>query len=298
MASKADWALKKAAAHWSTQPNLGKTRWWSSPTIHRHINRLVCGEAIDGPWAGLEARMREFGPFGCAVSVGCGNAWKELNLIRHGIVQSFDLYEISSVRVDQARERASALGVIDHVRFHVADAFAGAPTRAYNLVYWNSSLHHMLDVDQAVRWSRNVLRDGGYFVMDDFVGPTRWQWSDHNLNMVARVRAALPERLLRDPRRSGQLLPRLVGRPDPAKLEAADPSEAADSDAILPAVTKYFPDAEIIFTGGCLYHLALNDVLANMDDELDQPLLEMILLIDEQMAAAGHTHHAVAFATK
>jgi hypothetical protein len=41
-------------------------------------------------------------------------------------------------------------------------------------------------------------------------------------------------------------------------------SEAADCSRILECVQRQFPGADIIFTGGVIYHLALSDVLANL----------------------------------
>ncbi len=87
-------------------------------------------------------------------------------------------------------------------------------------------------------------------------------------------------------------------RPDLDAFIAADPSEAADSDKILDCIRLVFPDAEIIPTGGVVYHLALNDVLANFDDERDATLLQSLLLLDAALAGAGHSQYAVALAMK
>jgi len=53
-------ALRRAAEHWSAKPKKGKTKWWKSPTILSHINKVVYGEAIAGGWAGLMRRMKTF----------------------------------------------------------------------------------------------------------------------------------------------------------------------------------------------------------------------------------------------
>jgi hypothetical protein len=79
---------------------------------------------------------------------------------------------------------------------------------------------------------------------------------------------------------------------------AADPSEAADSERILPSVREIFPDASIIETGGVIYHLALNDVFANFDESEDHALLQVALLLDRALTAMGDNHYAVAIATR
>jgi SAM-dependent methyltransferase len=197
--------LKKAAEHWSSLRPSGKERWWNNPAILRHINRLVCGEAIDDPWGGLEQRMKALGrELRRALSVGCGNGYKEIQLLKKGIVQQFDLFEISQARIDQGRVLAVQHGVSGRVRFHAVNAFDQALDRNFDLVYWNNALHHMMDVEAAIRWSHDRLVKGGFFIMDDFIGPSRFQWSDYHLEIASRVRELLPERFLVhpvDPRR-------------------------------------------------------------------------------------------------
>lgn len=293
--------LKAAAMHWSIQRASDRTRWWMHPSILRHINRLVCGEQVDGAHAGfnrlIQARAPE-GGFRRAVSIGCGAGGKEMKLLQQGIVQQFDLFEISEFRIGQIQDRAAERGVLDRIRWHHADAFEQEPEGSFDLVYWNNSLHHMFDVRQALAWSHRALTRGGYLVMDDFVGATRFQWTDLELEMASRVRALLPDSFLRNPKKPAAQLPRVLGRSDLQEMIKDDPSEAADSSNILPAIAALFPDAIVIPTGGVIYHLALNDVLANFDDDRDATLLESLLLLDETLARNGHSQYAVAIALK
>ncbi|MBP7972644.1 MAG: methyltransferase domain-containing protein [Candidatus Nanopelagicales bacterium] len=300
--SLADADLRRAADHWSNPRDLGRTRWWSSPQVHRHINRLVCGTAIEGAWAGFNQRLLEVAPAGGfrrAISVACGHGGKELDLIELGLVEHFDLYEISEKRVRAGREKASSLGLEDRITYRLADAFAETVPTNYDLVYWNNAIHHMMDTPAAVKWSRDRLRMGGVFAMDDFVGAKRFQWPRNQLTMMSRVREQLPERYLVDPREPEKRLPTRVRRPDEAGLIAQDPTEAADSERILPAIRQYFPNANVILTGGVIYHTALNEILANFgEDPHDIELLDQILLVDEALARRGQTQYAVAIATK
>lgn len=294
--------LKAAAKHWtavSDRTGTRRTRWWQHPRVVRHINRLICGREVDGVAGGDLALLQDSLPghtFQNAVSVGCGNGSKELSLVKAGLVGYFDLYEISQRRVREGRERTRRMDLSDRVRWHQAPLVFEADhvSATYDLVYWNNALHHMLDVDAAVRWSRHVLMAGGVFYMNDFVGPDRMQWSPEMLDIATRVRAALPERLLRAPDGPRQL-PTTLCRPDPSVMAQNDPTECAQSSRIMPAITETFPTATVKLLGGTIYHLALNDVLANMTEE-DAVLLDVLLLLDEICAAAGHTHYAIAFA--
>jgi SAM-dependent methyltransferase len=300
--SLADSDLRRAAGHWNKPRDLGRTRWWTSPQVHRHINRLVRGEAVEGPWGGFHRCLSELAPrggFRRAISVAAGHGGKELDLIECGVVQYFDLFEISEARVESGRNNARSRGLEDRITYRLADAFAEDLPDDYDLVYWNNAIHHMMDTPAAVCWSRERLRTGGIFAMDDFVGSKRFQWPDHHLTMMSRVREQLPDRYLVNPRDPSKTLPRKVNRPDEAALIEQDPTEAADSERILPAVRQYFPGVMITLTGGVIYHSGLNDVLANFDDDgLDVEILAQVLLVDEMLARAGHTQYAVALARK
>ncbi len=235
--------------------------------------------------------------WGRGISVGCGEGAKEISLARIGLVDHFDLYEISEVRAEKGRALAEAQGVSDKVAFHTRDAFQ-EDLGQYDLVYWNNALHHMLDTNDAVRWSRDRLKKGGSFVMDDYVGRNRLQWSSAEMDVAEKVRRLLPERFLRDPLNLDRELPL---RPLPLSVEEwirRDPTECADSENIIPAITSYFPEAEITYTGGVIYHLALNDVIAHFDEDEDRHLLSALLMADLAYARAGLTHYAVVIARR
>ncbi len=154
----------------------------------------------------------------------------------------------------------------------------------------------MLDVREALQYSRDVLKPGGYLVMDDFVGPSRFQWTDRNLEIATQVRQSLPARFLKG-WRSEEVIPAEVRRPSAEKLIADDPTEAADSDRIIPELQRIFPEVELKLTGGAVYHLALNDVLANFTDD-DLPLMKLLLLVDDMASDLGENHYAAAIAQK
>jgi SAM-dependent methyltransferase len=296
----------KIGSHWSTQYSKASTlisRWWESEYIIQRINRRVCGEPLPGLTSGLHRlALQHFAdrlPFARGVSVGCGTGGKERNVIEIGLVQHFTLFELSAVAVERGRVQAAEAGLSDKMTFRTEDGLEAETREAvYDFVYWNNSLHHMFDVKAALEWSLRVLRKGGVLLMDDFVGPTRMQWSDQLLEINTSVRQALPSQYLRNPVRPDQMLSTAVGRPSAAAIMLVDPSECADSANILPELMRIFPESWVKKTGGGIYHLGLNDVLHNIVAAQDYGLLEKILEIDDQCAEMGETHYAVAIAVK
>jgi SAM-dependent methyltransferase len=218
-------------------------------------------------------------------------------LLQAGIVERFDVYEIAEARVEQGRELAKRRGLADRLIFHNSDAFATTQPNSYDMVNWFDSLHHMTDVVKAIMWSRDTLVDGGVLLIDEFVGPTYMQYTDRQLDLAASVRACLPPRYLARPGNPEGLLPVRRRRPAIDALKAVDPTECADSGRILSALNLIFPNAEVVPTGGVVYHIALSDVLANLEEN-DLGLLNMMLLVDDLYIAQGESLRAFAFASK
>lgn len=279
-----------------------KIRWWEFPTIYEHYNHLICGKYVDGFNKGLIIRLKELGlTFEHGVSVGFGNGQKEFELIKEGIVKKFTLFELSDIRIEMAREQARKLGFEDKVNFVNGDCFNYVFTEKVDFVHWDNSLHHMFNVDDAVKWSYQILEHEGIFYMNDYVGPTRFQWSDDVLKLCTRIRNVLPDIYLKDPHDPTKLIDRTVSPPDAKKIEETDPSEAVDSSRILETVKKYFPNAEVTLTGGTVYHAGLNDILSNIDesDMKDKAILDLLLIIDEFATKSGiESHYATVLGEK
>lgn len=293
--------LRRASEHWSrvsTTRDLPRRNWWESRTIVSHINEVVIGKAgIYGQSAGFNTLIRsELGGRVAerGLSVGCGVGEKEMALVQQGLVGSFDLYEISSERIARGNERAKLLGIEKQIHFHESDAFEKCRRTDYDIVHWNNSLHHMLDVDFAIAWSLERLNPGGIFAMDDFVGPSRFQWTDRVLDYATRFRSSLPENYRASLEPPHSILPVNATRPSIESMIAMDPTEAADSGNILGSLARRLPDARVVPTGGAIYVVGLYHILPNFDEVEDHSLLQAGMLIDQLLAESGDTLYAVA----
>lgn len=69
-----------------------------------------------------------------------------------------------------------------------------------------------------------------------------------------------------------------------------DPSEAADSDSILPAIREVFANPVIIPTGGLVYLLYLTGILSNIEEE--SALLKHLLDVDDETIGMGLSLYA------
>ena len=214
-------------------------------------------------------------------------------LLKQGIVKEFDLFEVSAVRIEQGQQQYQKEGLTDRVNWRQADGIEALESgRNYDLVFWDNSLHHMPDTQRAVQASVAGLRPGGVFLMNDYVGANRFQWSDRELRYASMVRGNLPDRFFQNPWNPKTQLRKTAVRPTVEGMIAADPSEAADSERILPSISATMPEAKIWLLGGVIYRLALNDVIANLDEKADLPLLEMALTVEAALIELGESQYA------
>ncbi|MFN4229323.1 class I SAM-dependent methyltransferase [Parvibaculum sp.] len=280
----------RIAAKWNAHAGKTKgTKSWDIPQYCAYMNIEICGEPLPAVSRGPHMRLKELGPFKHAVSVGCGRATKEQALLKSGTVERFDLFDLSDQRLKVAKARYEEKGQGDKANFVVGDAFATTPRNTYDLVYWSASLHHMMDARAALEWSREVLKPGGVLMVHEYTGPTRWQWSDDMLDCLYRFRAALPPHLRPDDPS--------IKRPTVEQMIARDPSEAADSEAILPALKELFPDAEMRALGGAIFPHALRGIYDRMTPE-DDWVFDMVLALDAAFRAKGDSHRSFALARK
>lgn len=301
--------FQKASDHWNKKSG-PSYNWWSNDIVCRHINKLVCGVPIAGLSAGVvklandKAKQLNMS-LTKGLSIGSGTGAKELALLRSGLVQHMTCYDLAEHRLMQGRQNAIRLGLIDRIDFRYGDAFEDFSffkTRGeYDLVYWNNSLHHMPSTSVALEWSRVALAQGGLLVMDEYVGPNRIQYTDEMLEFANRVRSLLPpEKLIYPGDDTGFIdsTKALAKKPDLSRLIAKDPSEAADSENIIPSLKSFFPDATILPTGGAVYFCALPPLYANFDmnDPKDRDTLSILMLLDELYLAANPNNSLYAVA--
>lgn len=110
-------------------------------------------------------------PYARALEIGCGTGFFLLNLKQAGVLDEGHVSDISAGMVDVAQRNAVGLGF--SVEGRVADAERiPYPDGYFDLVVGHAVLHHIPDVDQALREVLRVLKPGGRFA---FCGePTRY----------------------------------------------------------------------------------------------------------------------------
>ena len=260
---------ERVSATWSVDTEQTPGWYWMAhPMVRTRLNMLASGDPATDAYGHFAALLRQRGitlPIGRAVSLGCGFGGLERDLAGRGIICEIDAYDIAPGAIAEARRLAEAAG-LPGLRYHVADLeHEPIEAGAVDVVFAHSSVHHVDRLEALFTSVSAMLKPGGLFHLHEFVGPTRFQWTEAQLAGINRFLQRLPPRLRALP--SGEPRPLQV-RPTIANMLAVDPSEAIRSADIIPLLSDYFDIVEIRRLGGALLHLGLADIAQNFDPDV------------------------------
>ena len=254
--------LSREARHWGERLKveaLERHAWLDHPVIARHYQERAL---IDGqPWPQWVA-ARLGGPAERSLELGCGSAGLSLKLFDAGVTSWIDGVDVSADRVaagEFGRLQRHAPG-----RFDVADANSvKLPESRYDLIFASHSFHHFEALEHVMTQVRRALTPRGLFVLEEYVGPTQFQWTDRQLAIVRELMPLLPQRYRTF--RSGVVKP-YEGRPTVRDVMAVSPFESIRSSEIVPLFSTYFEVVKTRPLCGTLQHLLYNGIIHNFVD--------------------------------
>ncbi len=218
------------------------------------------------------------------LSLGCGKGTKTLQWAALGVFDELDAFDLSPARIERARELASQSTMGHVVSFQVCNVQAPHldSINGYDLVICESSLHHFSDLEHLLPKIEGWLKPGGFFIADEFVGPSRFQWTDRQLEAVNGLLAVFPNRL------KGYLgtgtTKREVFRPSILRMVLNDPSEAVESSRIVPGLERYFKIIERKPYGGTILHPLLHNIAHNFLNANEEALALLQICFDVEDA--------------
>lgn len=205
------------------------------------------------------------------MELGCGSGSKSLSFASAGVIRAVEGIDASAERIAEAEQRRSATGVPG--AFRMGDANRLVLDRgSYDFIFSAHSFHHFLALEQIMEEVHRALAPGGVFVLEEFVGPTQFQWSDVQMELTRTLLSLLPERFRRF--RWGATKD-AEGRPTVAEVVAASPFESIRSAEILPLFRENFRVLECRPLGGTIQHLLYNGIVHNFvpgDGEADRTI--------------------------
>jgi len=202
-----------------------------------HLNERATGDPARD-WLSSWAHRWFVGDRLRVLVLGCGEGWLERAVAAWPFVARIDAMDVAAEAVARAAENAPA-----KVRYRVADLnVAELEPDAYDVVVAHSVLHHVENLEHCFAQIERAMKRDATLIVNEYVGPNRFQFSDFVLETMNELRAALGY----PPRE----------RPTPEFMIANDPTEAVRSEDLLPLIEQRFDVRERKDLGGTiLMHL-------------------------------------------
>lgn len=280
--------LQRAADYWDANREKAKDPafWMAHPVCRKAINRRVSGSEHEWP---LDWFRRITGPgsFGRGVSWGCGLGAFERSAIRAGIVAEIDAFDLSPASLEDARREATREGIngINYSCGNFDDP--RLVSRRYDIVFFHASLHHVAALERLFRRLALALKPGGAIYVDEYIGPSRFHWTEADLKLGRAVLDMLPA--------EAKLCSRLE-----IPIEMDDPSEAFRSDEIPKFIREFFDVIEWKPYGGQVTDLVMPCISGEWaGSEEGSRFVQSMLDIEDWELSRDSTssHHLVAYGT-
>ena len=255
--------------------------WMALPAVREHINELIGGEQPMWPIDWFESWLRGR-TFRRALSVGCGSGALERDLLKRGLCDSIDAFDGSLMSLRLARETAQRAGFGDRIRYFAADFNQYVlPRSAYDIVFFHQSAHHIARLERFFTQVLRTLKRDGLVYLDEYVGPSRFEWSEDRMRTQQSFYTSLP--------RCARISDRLT-----LPVQEDDPSEAIRSSEIEPILSAGFDVLARRPYGGMLLSL----VIPSLRPKAIGEMLPYVIGCERSLIAAGvASFYAVIVAT-
>jgi 2-polyprenyl-3-methyl-5-hydroxy-6-metoxy-1,4-benzoquinol methylase len=201
--------------------------WGAQPLVRRAINRRVTGDPNCWPmdWFG---RRYAASPVPLGLSVGCGGGLLERDVVAKGICRGVEGIDFSREAILEARRGAEEAGLSRALDYRLEDINAlELPSGRYDIVFFHGSLHHVRSVERVLAQVRRSLKPGGLLYLDEYMGPSRTEWTQEEWSFARSAFDALPAEV----KNRGELA---------VPLPLDDPLESIRSSAIHPETARLF----------------------------------------------------------
>ena len=281
----------RVAASWAHTES-PTTNWGDIPAVQARWNKMISGDAatrheqyVVAKYAGGRDRLT-------ALSPGCGTGSREIYWAQTGKFDSIDACDLSGERIRAAIRSIGNTREASILRYRVADIFdLGLPPSYYDIVLFEHSLHHLSPLEPLLLRIKGALKPGGLLVANEFIGPSRFQWTDRQLAVVNGLLHAFPSEYTS---LVHSRLPRLEAvRPSKLAMWLSDPSEACESSNIIPLLQKHFRVKEFRGYGGAILHLLFAGIAHHFinTDGVGQTLLDFSFAVEDLLLDLHEIDH-------
>jgi SAM-dependent methyltransferase len=268
--------------------------WTHLPAVRARIAERVSGDPDIEPleWFFRQAAAEQALPLRRILVLACGAGYVERTAVSEGWAASAVAIDLSSRVLARASAQAQAEGLA--IEYHHADMnrlpMGQAPflPGSFDAVLGVAGVHHASELERLYADVATLLVPGGWFFLDEYVGPDRFQWPDAQQRHLNALLDLLPPRLRMTA--SGQLKAN-ARRPSVAEVIAVDASEAVRSSELLPLLSGHFDVQTVRPYGGSMLYLVLGSIAQNFGPAAEAPYLDALMEAEDELLRTGQIDH-------
>lgn len=286
-------ALRRTGAYWGAEAGTWQVgrglHWTEHRLVQERINRKVSGNpAVDAYLYFLNKYLAGRLPVERSLTLGCGDGSLERGLVKYGFARHYEGVDAASDALRRAEELAPREGPSAFSYRGMDLNILRLEAEQYDVIFGANSVHHVENLEHLFIEARRALKPGGYFHLNEYVGPSRFQWTKRQLEAINGLLMVLPERYRIDIKDT-QTLKTGLGRPTVEQVKAIDPSEAVRSAEIVRVLRGYFELIDVKEYGGTILHPLLDSIAGNFDPEReeDRAWIEWLFQADDALLASG-----------
>lgn len=271
--------------------------WTHLPAVKARLHEQVTGDASIEPleWFFSVVAAHQPLPLRRVLFLGCGQGRDERLVARSGWADEIVAIDLSAKALDLAREQARAAGA--RIHYVQADMNSlpvgqrGFEPGSFDAVLGISSVHHCANLEDLYAGVAQLLAPAGWFYLDEYVGPDRFQCANSQLRFMNQLVDMLPHHLRTTG--DGQLKGNLW-RPSVDEVIAVDPTEAVRSSEVLPLLDHHFDVFEHRPYGGALMRVVLAAIAQNFMSAEAEPWLHALLRSEDDLFQSGRVQRDLA----
>ena len=264
------------------EDDLPGSNWWQVDAVRQRWNELITGsktkiypDYVAEKWLNNKSNLN-------MLSIGCGTGQRELEFAVHTNFNKIDAFDIAPKAIEDANKTAKERGIYN-CNFFVGDVYNDQwPEAYYDVVLFHSSLHHFKNIDAILKKVINTLKPNGVLILNEYVGANRFQFPSSRKKLVGKIyETVVPSQF--KIRKNSSIIKNKVYFPGLLRMVISDPSEAAESETILPILESNFKLLEQKNYGGNLLTFILKDIAHHFNKPEAQPTLQKLFNLEDEL---------------
>lgn len=267
-----------------TPSEMQASNYWIIPQVKKRWNNLISGNPelsyeyyIYNEYLKGRKQLK-------MLSAGSGISSHEMIFASFNCMGKVECLDLSAPMLKKAADFAREKDLNHKMEFRVEDINrTNLPEKSYDIILFNSSLHHFRNIDVLLDKIKKSLTPEGILIINEYTGPARLQFRKEQIRVSNNIlKNYIPKKYRK--RLATNILKKQISGPGYLRMLITDPSEAVESDKILPEIHKRFKTFEEKAIGGDILMPVLKDIAHNFlnNDPKTREILEDLFNLEDR----------------